>query len=101
MKIDNSETQVYDDSDVVASIGASTDTASSSSTVVWPRLLNAENDIDTLEGKVGASTDTADSAGTTLWSRVNAIEAQPDPVQLVSTMPQTVDSDVLYMLEIQ
>jgi uncharacterized repeat protein (TIGR02543 family) len=101
IKIDNVETQVYDDSDVVASIGASTDTASSSSTVVWPRLLNAEGDIDTLESNVGASTDTADSSGTTLWSRVKAIEGQPDPVQVVSTMPQTVDSDVLYMLEIQ
>ena len=101
IKIDNVETQVYDDSDVVASIGTSADTASSSSTVVWPRLLNAEGDIDTLQSNVGASTDTADSSGTTLWSRVKAIEGQPDPVQVVSTMPQTVDPDVLYMLEIQ
>ena len=101
IKIDSVETQVYDDSAVVASIGASTNTASSTSTVVWPRLLNAEGDIDTLEASVGASTDTADSSGTTLWSRVKAIEAQPDPVQIVSTMPQTVDPDVLYMLEIQ
>ena len=101
IKINNAETQVYDDSSVVASIGASTDTASSSSTVVWPRLLNAEGDIDALESKVGASTDTADSSGTTLWSRVKAIEAQPNPVQVVSTMPQNVDPNVLYMLEIQ
>lgn len=101
IKIDSVETQVYDDSAVVASIGASTNTASSTSTVVWPRLLNAEGDIDTLQSNVGASTDTADSSGTTLWSRVKAIEGQPDPVQVVSTMPQTVDPDVLYMLEIQ
>jgi len=88
-------------------LGLATDTANAAGTTAWSRILNAENDIDALQATVGASTDTAAADGTTLWARLKQAEADIDNLQaglqvlLVSTMPGTVDTNTLYLLELE
>lgn len=123
--------QVYDDTDLWASVGRSSDTGAAAGTTAWARIKNAETDIDNLEAGLGTSGDAANASGTTAWSRIlnaetdidniqaslgaktdstatdtawghiNALEAEEDPVQLVTALPATPSEDVLYMVEIQ
>ena len=83
IKVDGTDDaiQVYDDSDLWASVGRSSDTAAAAGTTAWARIKNAENDIDTLEANVGASTDSANASGTTLWSRVKNAETDIDALE--------------------
>lgn len=123
--------QVYDDTDLWASVGRSSDDAAAAGTTAWARIKNAETDIDNLEAGLGTSGDAANASGTTAWSRIknaetdidniqaslgaktdstatdtawghiNALEAEEDPIQLVTALPATPSEDVLYMVEIQ
>lgn len=79
--LDGTDTTVYDDTDVWASVGRSTDTAAAAGTTAWSRILEAEGDIDDLEATVGASTANADANGTTLWSRLKNAETDIDTLE--------------------
>ena len=85
--------QVYDDTDLWASVGRSSDTAAAAGTTAWARIKNAEDDIDALEAKVGASTDTANASGTTPWSRVKNAEDDIDDLEAgLGTSGDTADA---------
>ena len=79
--LDGVLTTIYDDDDLWASVGASTDTAAAAGTTAWSRIKNAENDIDALESGLGVASANADSAGTTAWSRIKNAESDIDTLQ--------------------
>ena len=79
--LDGTDTTVYDDADLWASVGRTTDTAAANGTTAWARVKNAESDIDTLEAAVGAATDTANASGTTAWSRLKNAESDIDAIE--------------------
>ncbi len=79
--LDGVDTTVYDDTDIWASAGRSTDAGAAAGTTAWSRIKNAESDIDTLEAGLGVATANADSAGTTAWSRIKNAESDIDTLE--------------------
>ena len=73
--------QVYDDTAIKNALGTSADTAASTGDKAWPRLKNAETDIDNLQAALGTSSDTASASGNKAWPRLKNAETDIDNLQ--------------------
>ena len=92
--LDGTLTTIYDDTDLQAKVGTSTDTAAADGTTAWSRIKNAETDIDNLQATVGSSSANAASTGTVLWPRLKNAEGDIDTLQAaVGASTDTAASD--------